>query len=106
MRTRSAGLRVVRPFRGEIVDVSGLGLGVETSQGVKVRQEYKILIRRGLRLKRLQGRVKWCSMGRSATSEADSQPLVFRVGIALEDLRPEDWSFLSSSLRVARPRAS
>ena len=106
VRTRSTGLRILRPFRGEIVNVSGLGLGVETSRGLKVRQEYKIVIRHGLRIKRLNGQVKWCSMGRSAGSQSASESLVFKVGIALEDLRPKDWSFLSSSLQVSRPRAS
>ena len=89
------GLRLVRPVHGKVVDVSGLGIGVESGRALKVRQEHIFWLRRGLQMKRLRGHVKWCALRRSSEADSDSLPLVFRVGIALDDLRPQDWNFLS-----------
>ena len=95
-------LRLVKPVHGKIVDVSGLGLGVESERALKVRQEYKFLLRRGLQMKSMRGHVRWCALRRSSAVDADSGPLVFRVGIALDSLRPQDWTFLSASCQSAK----
>lgn len=97
------GLRLVRPVHGRIVDISGLGLGVESERALKVRQDYKFLLRRGLQMKSLRGHVQWCALRRPSAVDADSQSLVFRVGIALDNLRPQDWTFLSASFQSAKP---
>ena len=101
LRTGAGDLQMLRPVRGKVVDVSGLGLGIESGDGLEVRQEYNFLLRHGLQLKKLRGRVKWCSLGPSSHSDPNAPPLVFRAGIAIEDLRPRVWTFLSSSLHAS-----
>ena len=103
VRAGVANLQMLRPVRGKVVDVSGLGIGVESGEALKVRQEYIFLLRHGLRVKRLSGQVKWCSLTRSSHFDSNADPLVFRAGIAIEVLGPKVWAFLSSSLQASQP---
>ena len=103
VRSNAVDLRLLKPVRGKIVDVSGLGIGVESGRALKVRQEYKFLVRRGVTIRRLRGHVQWCALRHSSQADSESLPLVFRVGIALDDLRPHDWTFLKSSLQASKP---
>jgi hypothetical protein len=99
-RRRTPNLRLVRPVLGEVVDVSPLGLGIKSSSPLNVRQSYSLLVRRGVRIKRMTGRVAWCTLTKTELIGTGTTLPVFRAGIEIEHLEPSVWRFLDSEVRA------
>ncbi len=103
MRTGATDLRMLRPVRGRVVDFSGLGIGVESGKRLGVRQDYNFLLRHGLQVRKLRGRVKWCALTQTTQMDPHPSQLVYRAGIAFDELSPQVWNFLSSSTQASHP---
>lgn len=102
-RRPSPRLRLLRPVQGEVVDVSPLGLGITSSSPLKVGHFYSILVRRGMRVKKLAGRVAWCTLTKTELIAARTALPVFRAGIEIDHLQPSAWRFLNKELPAATP---
>ena len=103
IRIGAAGLQMLRPTRGKVVDVSGLGIGVESGKTLGVRQDYNFLLRHGLQVKKLRGCVKWCALTQTTQMDLHPSQLVYRAGIAFDELSPRVWKFLNSSTQASHP---
>ena len=101
-RWRTPNLRLVRPVLGEVVDVSPLGLGIKSSSSLNVGQSYSLLVRRGVRMKRVSGRVAWCTLTKTKLVATGTTLPVFRVGIEIDHLEPSAWKFLDSDVPATR----
>ena len=101
-RRRTSNLRLLRPVLGEVVDFSRLGLGIRSSTALNVGQSYSLLVRRGVRVKKMTGRVAWCSLTKSELIATGTTLPVFRAGIEIGYLEPSAWRFLDSEVPPAR----
>lgn len=101
-RRPTPGLRLFRPIVGEVVDVSPLGVGIKSSSSLKVGQSYSLLVMRGMRMKRVTGRVAWCTLTKTELIASATTLPVFRAGIVFDHLEPSVWRFLDSGVPAAR----
>lgn len=99
-RTRSSGIRLLRPISGQVVDFSPLGLGIRSSNPLSVGQSYSFLLRRGMKVKRVIGHVAWCRLTKTDSTTSSTTPLAYRSGLEIEHLEPSAWRFLSSETRT------
>ena len=100
-RRPTPSLRLLRPVLGEVVDFSRLGLGISSSSPLKVGQFYSLLVRRGVRMKRMTGRVAWCTLTKTELIATGTTLPVFRAGIEIGHLEPSAWRFLDSEVPAA-----
>lgn len=101
-RARRSDLRLIRPVAGEVVDFSPLGLGIMSADALRVGEFYSLLLRRGVRMKRVTGHVAWCKLTRAELIGASSSQPVYRSGIEIDHLEPSAWKFLSSEVSDSR----
>jgi hypothetical protein len=97
-RTRRSDLRLIRPVAGEVLDFSPLGLGIESADALRVGESYSLLLRRGMRRKRVTGRVAWCKLTKTELVGARTAQPFYRSGIEIDHLEPSAWRFLSSAV--------
>ena len=95
-------LHLFRPILGEVLDFSRLGLGIRSSSPLKVGQSYSLLVRRGVRMKRMTGRVAWCTLTKTELIAPGTTLPVFRAGIEIDHLEPSACRFLDSEVPAAR----
>ena len=98
LRARRSDLRLIRPVAGEVVDVSPLGLGIKSADALRVGESYSLLLRRGMKRKRVTGRVAWCRLTKTELIGARTAQPVYRSGIEIDHLEPSAWRFLSSAV--------
>lgn len=84
------------------MDVSPLGLGIKSSDPLKVGRSYSLLVRRGVRIKKVTGRVAWCTLTKTELVDTGTTLPVFRSGIEIDHLEPSAWRFLGADIPVAR----
>lgn len=101
-RARRSDLRLIRPVAGEVVDFSPLGLGIKSADALRVGESYSLLLRRGLRVKRVTGHVAWCRLTKTELIGASTAQPVYRSGIEIDHLEPSAWRFLTAEV-AARP---
>lgn len=95
-RRPTPSLRLLRPVLGDVVDFSRLGLGIRSSSPLKVGQSISLLVRRGVRVKRVTGRVAWCTLTKTQRITPGTTLPVFTAGIEIDHLEPAAWRFLES----------
>ena len=78
------GVRVSLPVDGKVLDVSPLGVAIQGSERLARGQNNRFLLRRGWHHLRINGRVRWCAVVKTNHKRADTDPPVYRAGIALE----------------------
>ena len=101
-RVRTADLQLIRPVLGSVVDISPLGMGIRSSNPLEVGRFYSLLVRRGLRVKRMNGRVAWCALTKTDLIATGTSLPVYRAGIEIEHLEPSAWRFLGAEVRSSR----
>jgi hypothetical protein len=79
-------------------------MGIRSSNPLEVGRSYSLLVRRGLRVKRMNGRVAWCTLTKTDLIATGTSLPVFRAGIEIEHLEPSAWRFLGAD--VLSPRAA
>ena len=101
-RARRSDLRLIRPVLGEIVDISPLGLGLESSSPLRVGQSYSFLVRRGVKMKRVTGHVAWSRLTKTELLTTTTTKMVYRSGIEIDLLQPSTWRFLDPDINATR----
>lgn len=101
-RRPTPSLHLFRPVLGEVVDFSRMGLGIRSSTPLKVGQSYSLLVRRGVKMKWVKGRVAWCTLTKTELIAAGTALPVFRAGIEIDYLEPSAWRFLDSEVTATK----
>lgn len=73
------------PVRGQVVDVSETGIGLESPQKLIVGASFTFRVRNRSKTLCLPGRVEWCRLTGTRTGEGGEVIPVFRSGVAIDD---------------------
>ena len=73
---------VESPIRAEVVDVSESGMGLLSSDPLRVGASYVFRLRYGQRDLGLPGKVEWCRLTGTERRNGDAHATVYRAGIS------------------------
>ena len=76
------GVLLETPIRGQIIDLSEGGLGVESGRPLEVHRQYVFRLKTKHGRPEFRGEVRWCRL-KSVGSEDGATAPVYRSGIAL-----------------------
>lgn len=79
-RRRVEDVRVEVPIRGQIVDLSESGLGIESSQPLEVGRRYAFRLKTRRARPEFLGEVRWCRLESFGSGQNDP---VYRAGVEL-----------------------
>ena len=93
-RCPAKNLRVTTPIHGKVLDLSPLGMAVESSESLTIGQNRRFVLWRGWHRLQVNGTVRWCALVKTERERAGTVCPVYRAGIALEVPGPEAVRFL------------
>ena len=91
-------LRFFSPLPGTVLNLSEIGMALESMVEMDIGQEYRFRIRHRTHLFSLAGRVRWCQISRVLSSSNGRTMSLFHAGIEFSSALPDnDLEFLSTS---------
>ncbi len=82
LAARSIRVGLEGPIKGQIVDLSEGGLGVESSQPLEVLKRYVFRLKSGRARPEFLGEVRWCRLESVGSGDGKKAP-VYRAGIVI-----------------------
>lgn len=81
-RRKVNGVSLEEPIKGQIVDLSETGLGVESSRPLEVLKRYVFRLRTGRARPEFLGEVRWCKLESLGSGDGKKAP-VYRAGVVI-----------------------
>ena len=98
VRRQVSYLRFFSPLPGTVLNLSEIGMALESMVKMDIGQEYRFRIRHRVRLFSLAGRVRWCQISRVLSSSNGRTLSLYHAGIEFSSALPDhDLEFLSIS---------
>lgn len=83
-RFKTQSIVVDLPVSGRVVNVGPRGVAIETPEKLFVGGSYQFKLRLGSKQLTLPGRIRWCRLVATQTTEDEAHP-VFQAGVAFDD---------------------
>lgn len=98
VRHQVSYLRFFSPLPGTVLNLSEVGMALESTVEMEVGTDYRFRIRHRTRLFSLAGRVRWCRVSRVLSSSNGRTMSLFHAGIELSsELSGSDLEFLTAA---------
>lgn len=71
------------PIRGDVMNTSPTGIGVQTNESLRVGWSYAFKMKHGSEMIRIPGKIQWCRLVRLMRIDDNEYLPVFRIGVEL-----------------------
>lgn len=101
-RYATRDIAVEFPIGAAVLDVSATGMGIQSSQQLRVGSDYVFRVQMGAKSLGLPGRVEWCRFAGTAGTAGAERSAVYKAGISFAaGTARETWGVALQSLADA-----